>query len=401
MDRRTLLKTLLLLPFGGTFGELIAAPITAAIDSPKLLFVFLRGGYDAANVLVPISSDFYYQSRPTIAIARPSSDVHSALPINSDWGLHPALKETIYPLYKENQALFIPFAGTEDVSRSHFETQDSISLGQPSNQSKNYRSGFLNRLVEEVTGKHPLSPLSFTNQLPIIFQGNIKIPNVPLRSIGKTQIDTHQSSLIASMYKDTSLYGQVNEGFNVRNEVMHELSAEMESSGRNAISAKGFELEARRIARLMKENYGIGFIDIGGWDTHVGEGAGTGYLAGRLDELGRGLSGFSQEMGNQWKNTVVIVISEFGRTFRENGNKGTDHGHGCVYWVLGGSIKGGQIAGEQQKIEASTLFQNRDFPVLNEYRGILGNLFGRMYGLHSDQLARIFPNSKLNNLNII
>ena len=124
----------------------------------------------------------------------------------------------------------------------------------------------------------------------------------------------------------------------------------------------------------MREQFNLGFVDVGGWDTHVNQGAATGYLADRLGELGRGLAGFAEEVGAGWSNTVVVVISEFGRTFRENGNRGTDHGHGSVYWVLGGGIKGGRIAGEQVAVDNSHLFQNRDYPVLTEYRSLLGGL---------------------------
>ena len=124
----------------------------------------------------------------------------------------------------------------------------------------------------------------------------------------------------------------------------------MEAS-RGAVSPKGFELSARRIGRLMREQFNLGFVDVGGWDTHVNQGSATGYLADRLTELGRGLSGFAEELGPQWSNTVVVVVSEFGRTFRENGNRGTDHGHGSVYWVLGGALRGGGIAGDQVAVD--------------------------------------------------
>jgi uncharacterized protein (DUF1501 family) len=137
-----------------------------------LLFVFLRGGYDAANLLVPISSQFYYEMRPNIAIAPPGNDLQSALRLNADWGLHPVLHDTIYPLFENGQAVFIPFAGTEDTSRSHFETQDSIELGQALNAHRNYRSGFLNRLVSTLANT---PALSFTDQLPLIFQGEVEI----------------------------------------------------------------------------------------------------------------------------------------------------------------------------------------------------------------------------------
>ena len=397
MNRRQLLKSLSLIPalsLAPVAGRLLAAPATNA----KLLVVFLRGGYDAANLLVPIGSKFYYEARPNIAIAKPSSELNSALPLNADWGLHPALRESIFPLFSTGQAAFIPFAGTEDLTRSHFETQDSIELGQPLNRSRNYQSGFLNRLAAVLNDR---GAISFTDQLPIVMQGEVQIPNTALRSVGKPSVDAKQSAIIASMYKDTSLSKQVSEGFTVRDEIMRELSAEMDSASRNAVSAKGFELEARRIAKLMKDKHNIGFVDVGGWDTHVGEGGATGYLAGRFDELGRGLAAFGQEMGPDWRDTVVVVVSEFGRTFRENGNRGTDHGHGTVYWVLGGSIKGGEIIGEQARIEQPTLFQNRDYPVLNEYRAVFGGLFARMYGLNETQIERIFVGAKARDMGLI
>ena len=398
MNRREMLKTSL-----GTLSALSMAPITGRLfaapsNTNRLLVVFLRGGYDAANLLVPISSKYYYETRPNIAVPVPGIEVNTALPLNADWGLHPTLRESIYALYNSGQVSFIPFAGIDDLSRSHFETQDNIELGQPLNQSKNYRSGFLNRLVATLNGR---GALAFTDQLPIVLQGSVQVANAALRSVAKPAVDARQSALIANMYAGTSLQARVSEGFTIRDEVMRELTNEMDSASRNAISAKGFELEARRIAKLMKDKHNIGFVDIGGWDTHVGEGGATGYLAGRFDELGRGLNGFSQEMGDEWRNTVVVVVSEFGRTFRENGNRGTDHGHGTVYWVLGGGIRGNQIAGEQVKVEQKTLFQNRDYPVLNEYRAIFAGLFARMYGLNEKQLDQIFVGAKARDLGII
>jgi uncharacterized protein (DUF1501 family) len=364
-------------------GQLLAA----GTSQPRFMLIFLRGGYDAANLLVPISSSFYYESRPHIAIARPANDLTSALPLSSDWGLHPALRETVYPLFKNGEAAFIPFAGTADTSRSHFETQDSMELGQPLAQSKNYRSGVLNRLAAVVQGA---APMSFTDQLPLVFQGSTQVTNTALRSVAKPAIDARQSSIIASMYQGTGLAKSVNGGFAVRDDVLRELNGEMDAANRNAITAKGFELEARRIARLMKDRYNIGFVDVGGWDTHVNQGGASGYLSNRFDELGHGLAGFAQELGDQWRHTTVVVISEFGRTLRQNGNQGTDHGHGSVFWVLGGSLRGGKVVGEQMAVAQNTLFQNRDFLVLNDYRAVLGGLFARLYGLSPAQIGQVF-----------
>ena len=350
-------------------------------------------------MLIPTSSNFYYEARPNIAIARPSIDnENAALELNADWGLHPALRNSIYPLFQNGEASFIPFAGTDDLSRSHFETQDSIELGQNLNGTRNFHSGFLNRLAAQLNRG---SAMSFTDQLPLIMQGNTQIANTSLRGQTKQNLDERQSKIIAQMYQSTNLADKVSDGFAVRGEVAKDLQAEMNTADRNAISTKGFEQEAKRIARMMRDKYALGFVDVGGWDTHVNQGNANGLLAGKFEELGRGLLAYKQEMGEQWRNTTVVVISEFGRTFRENGKRGTDHGHGTVYWVLGGGIQGGKILGEQVRLEQSTLFQNRDYPVLNEYRAILGGLFARQFGLKSNQVEQIFAGVKTRDIGII
>jgi len=374
MKRRDFLKT------GLALSVFPGINLYAAERQPKFLLVFLRGGYDAANVLVPRSSGFYYEARPNIALPN-----ESLLEINADWGLHPALKE-VHALYQKGEAAFVPFAGTEDLSRSHFETQDSIELGLPS-RNGSYTSGFLNRLAGELTGQ---KAIAFTDQLPLVFRGEAKVANAALRFAGRSGVDARQSDLIAQMYKGTPLAANVSEGFAVRDEMMRDAGAEMTAANRNAVTARAFEAQARRVARLMKSGYSLGFIDVGGWDTHVGEGGASGQLATRLEALGGGLAALAEELGPAWRETTVAVISEFGRTFRENGNRGTDHGHGTVYWVLGGNVRGG-LKGKQIQIEAKSLFQNRDYPVLNEYRALLGGVFARLYGLSSAQLERVFP----------
>ena len=394
MKRRDLLKLLAPLPLALPASRLMAAPP----GSPRLLVVFLRGGYDAASLLVPVSSSYYYEARTDISVPRPSTELNSAIRLDADWGLHPALRESVYPLFEKGEALFIPFAGTDDASRSHFETQDSIELGQPSGSTRDYRSGFLNRLAAVLNGPQAIG---FTDQLPLILQGRVQVPNSALRSPAKPSVDPRQSAIISAMYRGSALAPQVAEGFSVRDEVARQMAIEMDSASRSATTAKGFELEARRIARLMKEHYSLGFVDVGGWDTHVNQGGSSGYLAARFEELGRGLSAFAQEMAAGWRDTTVVVISEFGRTFRQNGNRGTDHGHGTVFWVLGGSVRGGRVAGEQIRIEQSTLFQNRDYPVLNEYRAVLAGLFERLYGLAPRQTEQVFAGVKARDIGLV
>ncbi|MCX7218299.1 MAG: DUF1501 domain-containing protein, partial [Burkholderiales bacterium] len=204
MNRRELLKAAAALSASTLSSRLLAAPAT----QNKLLMVFLRGAYDASNLLIPTSSNFYYEARPNIAIAKPSESLDSALLLDADWGLHPALRSSIYPMFQKGEAAFIPFAGTDDVSRSHFETQDSIELGQPLNTTRNLHSGFLNRLAAQLNSA---AAMSFTDQLPLIMQGSQQIANAGLRVKGKNSMDARQSAIISAMYGQTGLAQQVSE----------------------------------------------------------------------------------------------------------------------------------------------------------------------------------------------
>ncbi|MEP6914742.1 MAG: DUF1501 domain-containing protein [Acidobacteriota bacterium] len=411
-SRRDLLKLALagaahpLLPVRGIVSQAFAAP--GAADA-KFLLVFLRGGYDAANVVVPVSSDFYYEVRPTIALPKPDpANPNAAISLaRADeavrWGLHPALKDSMLPLWQKGQLAFVPFAGTDDLTRSHFETQDSMESGMPVSAPGSvphaYGSGFLNRLAAALDAK--AAPVAFTDGLPMVMTGDVVVPNVSLKGTGKASFDDRQMALLTGMYAGTRFQPLISEGFDLRKTVAEEaemmakggMAGEMQAANRNALTAKGFELEARRMAGLMKEKFNIGFIDVGGWDTHVNQGNAQGQLANLLTSLGQGLAGFADQMGPAWNQTVVFVLSEFGRTFRENGTHGTDHGHGSVHWVLGGAVQGGRFVGDQVAVTASTLNQNRDFPVLTEYRGMLGGIFRHLYSLDSARISRVFPNA--------
>ena len=394
MHRRDLLRAAAAFTPMVIAGRAFATP---AAGSGKLLLVFLRGAYDAANIVAPIGSDFYHQARPTIGLAKPDpANPDAALPLDGDWGLHPALKDSIYPLWQAKQLAFVPFAGTDDMSRSHFETQDTIELGQPIVGTRDYRSGFMARLASALGSDQPIA---FSDRVPLCFQGDtgLAIPNIALTGNLKPTIDPHEAKLIEAMYRagaatDAGLSRSVTEGFATRETVFRSLADEMTQASRGAVTPKGFELSARRIGRLMRDQYDLAFVDVGGWDTHVNQGAAQGYLAGRIGELGRGLAGFVEEVGSDaWRDTTVVVVSEFGRTFRENGDKGTDHGHGSVYWVMGGGVRGGRLVGPQVRITADTLNQQRDLPVLTDYRGLIGGLVQKQFALGPNRLAAVFP----------
>jgi uncharacterized protein (DUF1501 family) len=380
MKRRAFLFFPLALPS----VRLFAVPST----STRFLLVFLRGGYDAANVLIPHSSDYYFQVRPNIAVAR-----DAVIKLDSDWALHPALRESIYAMWLKGEAAFVPFAGSHDLSRSHFESQDTIELGQPLGGGRGYESGFMGRLAAALGASRPIA---FTNHMPLAFRGPTPegakpVANIALGGAGlkPAAVDPRQSALIAEMYRDTKLGSPVSEGFAVRENVMRDLGGEMEAAGRNAINARGFELQARRIARLMSVEYNLGFVDVGGWDTHVGEGGANGQLATRLEELGRGLSALAQGMGSAWRDTVVVVLSEFGRTFRENGNRGTDHGHATAMLALGAAVRGGRVYGRWPGLATEQRFEGRDLSVTTDFRTLFHEVATRHLALPAT--APLFP----------
>jgi uncharacterized protein (DUF1501 family) len=415
LTRRDLFKLALLgiahpvLPIRGIVSQAFAAP--GAADA-RFLLVFLRGGYDAANVVIPVGSPFYYEARQTIAIPKPdSANPRSAVSLarageTPEWAMHPALKDTMLPLWNRGQLAFVPFAGSDDLTRSHFETQDSLESGMPvaspGGASHTYGSGFLNRLAVALDGS--AAPVAFTDGLPIAMSGDLSVPNMSLKGAARPPFDDRQVSLLSGMYTGSRLEPLIAEGFDLRKTVAEQdeqmttaatasMTAEMIAANRNAITARGFELEARRMAGLMRDRFNLAFIDVGGWDTHVNQGNVQGQLATLLESLGQGLAAFAEQMGPAWTRTVVVVVSEFGRTFRENGSHGTDHGHGSVYWVLGGAVQGGRLAGDRVDVSAKTLNQNRDWPVLTEYRALLGGIFKRMYSLDNTRLTRVFPDA--------
>src|SRR6202451_4009396 len=284
MKRRQVLKLgCAALTTGAIAARLYAAPTTG----PRFLLVFLRGGYDAANLLVPYSSSFYYESRPNIAIATPdAASMTSALALDADWALAPAVRESIGSMYLQRQVAFVPFAGTEDLSRSHFETQDSIELGQTVNGARNFRSGFLGRLSDTLLGSSKsMLPIASTDALPLAFEGSSTVPNLSLKNVGKPPFDERQAHILSDMYAGHHLETAVKDGLELRQEVATKMADEMTAANRGAINTKGFELEAERMGKLMHDKYRLGFIDVGGWDTHVGEGAAQGTLATNLASL--------------------------------------------------------------------------------------------------------------------
>lgn len=377
----------------------------------KFILVFLRGAADATSVLVPYANDFYYASRPNIAVPRPGSGADGARALDAQWALHPALCDSLLPLWQARQLAFVPFAGTRDLSRSHFETQDHIELGQGP-VTRDYDDGFLNRLAGVVGASR--RTMAFTRQLPLSLRGPVQVANLEVRGAQPRGFDPRGRQLLQDMWAPTARASQVQRAFEVQAMAQRDmrapdwharaLQAEMVAASRGAVDPHGFVAESARVGALMRDGLDIGFIDVGGWDTHVQQAVGNGahgQLALRLGELGRGLAVLARALGPTWRDTTVVVLSEFGRTFRENGNRGTDHGHGTTYWVLGGAVRGGRIVGPQVVQSPTTLDANRDDPVLTDWRDLLGGVFRRQWSLRAQQLQTVFPGARAQDLQLL
>ncbi|MBN8282115.1 DUF1501 domain-containing protein [Zoogloea sp.] len=379
MHRRRFLQAASALTCVGKTSQLLAVPTQ---QKHRFMFILLRGAYDAASALIPISSDFYYESRPNIAIPR-----DAAITLDGDWGLHPALKENVLPLIQKKQMAFLPFVGIPGTSRSHFDSQDRLELGIGGKDNKVGHNGLLYRMA---TAMVDARPISFTLARPFAFNGPRTIPNISLKPTGGREISENIENGVREMYANHELYDTINTALTLESKTKSIKQTILEPN-RTANTSTGFAAEASKIARLMREEFNLGFVDIGGWDTHYNQGAVTGSLAKRLEELGQGLAAFVTELGDEWQNTTVIVVSEFGRTFRENGSKGTDHGYGTTYWLLGGNLKArAPIIGEQIDLKPDNLNDGRDYPILTDYRKVLIDLAIDNMGISHSRAKSLF-----------
>lgn len=373
MNRRKFVKSSLssLLVCGST--SLFSKTISK--NQPNLLFVFLRGGADGLSMLVPYQDKNYYESRPTIGIPK-----DKCLIVNGTFGLNPALA-TYSNWYKNNQAVFIPSAGQLNNSRSHFQAQDVLEFGV--NNVTSYESGFLARL-QEILGAS--KTISFTENItPIMHSQKVNVPTIAM---------PHLKGMFSfAIEKDMKYDGKFQDVFS---------SLETNMQLINKMGNKNNPYKLASVAEFMKlGGYNTGFVDFNDWDTHGEQGSLDGKLFGLLYNLNLELAAFRKELGeNSWNNTLVVVMSEFGRTIKQNGN-GTDHGHGNLMSLFGGLITKSQIAGEWSELKEKNLHQKRELKVMHEYRDVLSEVFTKMYGLNKKQIDYIFPNNKPTSLKII
>jgi len=392
MNRRDLLRgaaAVSLLPLG------LPGWALAADGGPKrLVVVLLRGAVDGLNVVIPYTERAYYDARPTIAVAGPAGE-DGALPLDGRFGLHPALA-ALMPLWSEKKLAFVHAAGSPDPTRSHFDAQLFIENGTPGRSLT--ADGWMNRLLAALPGRHgPTDAVAIGPVLPRILTGPLPSANLPLGPeagkplpIDRPEIAGAFDRLYAGSDRQSEVYRQ---GRAARAELVGELAAEQQAADNGAPPPNTFPAAAARLARLLARDRRIRlvFASLGGWDTHVNQGNHAGQLANRLRPLGDGLTAFARDLGPDLSDTVVVVISEFGRTVRENGSGGTDHGHGNAIWVLGGAVRGGAVYGNWPGLAPAQLYQERDLAVTTDYRAVLATLLQRHLRLPDRQLNAVFP----------
>ncbi len=371
MNKRDFLKFSTLLLLGGNLNSTVFAKSNNDIN---LITILLRGGADGLDMLVPYSDSNYYEKRPNISIKK-----EDCYHINSDFGINKKMM-FLYDLYKNNNLQLIPASGQTHNSRSHFLAQDVLEYGI--NNSINNENGFLSRLIEKTSMKG----VSFTENItPIMKNKNLIIPTMPKSimsgSFNYTGYPTVKDEEIIKVY------AEVQKNIKISNELKKHIK--INSSTNKLINA---------FIAMKLGGYNLSFIDFDDWDTHANQ---KGRMTNLLINLDNELKNLKDNIPqNEWKKTIIIITTEFGRVLKENGS-GTDHGHGSLLMLTGGIINKSKILGDWITLKEDYLHEKRDLPVIHESRDILAELFFNLFSLTKSDLDYVFPNVKKTNFNII
>jgi uncharacterized protein (DUF1501 family) len=367
--------------------------VAAGVRNKLLVVIFQRGAADGLNIVVPHAEPQYYAMRPSISIPR-----KSVLDLNGFFGLHPALS-AMQPLWRQGHLAIVHAAGSPDTTRSHFDAQDFMESGTPG--VKATPDGWLNRSLHSLPLAPPTSPfraLALGPSLPRILSGSepaVAMNNISDFSVGgRNPKASPAARAFEAMYdqsSDSVLHGTGEETFDAV-KMLKSADPGKYTPAAGANYPKGrFGDGLRQLAQLVKANLGVqvAFADIGGWDHHVNEGATEGQLANVLADFSQSLAAFWIDLGELGEDTVIVTMSEFGRTARENGNRGTDHGHANVMFVLGGPVKGGKVYGRWPGLERGQLYEGRDLALTTDFRQVVGEAVVRHMG--NKNLAAVFP----------
>ena len=394
MKRRDLLK------YGAASAAGLLLPLVRNVwaarsetRGPRLVVMFLRGAVDGLNVVAPYADELYYDYRPSIAVSRPG-EADGLIDLDGHFGLHPALAPLL-PLWQARQLAFVHACGSPDPDRSHFEAQAYMETATPGVSAT--RSGWMNRLAVALHYERAADTVAFGATQPLITRGTAPTATFPVGQ-GATRMkamdrDPVKLAFDAVYTADPRLGRVYHEAIQSRSTLLAALKQDMEQSAQGAPDPQGFGNDARRAARMMAADpkLRLVFFQLGGWDTHVNQGAGRGQLANRLKSLGEALATFQAALGPSWHETVVLVISEFGRTARENGDRGTDHGHGNVHWLLGGAIAGGRVYADWPGLSESALHEGRDLPVTTDFRSVIDLILSAHLGANAAARHQVLP----------
>jgi uncharacterized protein (DUF1501 family) len=371
-------------------------------NAPKgkvLICLFQRGAADALNIVVPHGEKAYYAMRPSIAIPQPSRmAANGAIDLDGFFGLHPALAP-LKPLYDRGLLAPVHAVGSPSTTRSHFDAQDYMETGTP--DVKGTTDGWLNRYLA-VKGtcdecnlpKTPFRAVSLTPQTPRILEG--PSATVAMNSLDEFSVRATGNSAerLEALYRTGSadiIHATGTETFDAVK--MLRSANPQKYLPRNGAEYPRSQFGQRllQIAQLIKANVGleIAFADVGGWDTHVNQGSSTGQLAQRLDDFSRSIAALVTDLGDKMDDVVIMTMSEFGRMARENGNRGTDHGHAGALFVIGGHVKGGKVHGKWPGLEAEQLYEGRDLALTTDFRSVFAEVVSHHLGARA--LDRVFP----------
>jgi uncharacterized protein (DUF1501 family) len=376
-----------------------AVATTPQAGKKQLVVLFQRGAADGLNIVVPFAEPNYYRLRPSIAIPQPKRGGNDAtVDLDGYFGLHPSLAPLL-PMFQKNQLAIVHAAGSPDPTRSHFDAQDYMESGTPG--VKATEDGWLDRALQTIPEENasPFRAVAMGPNLPRMLRGRtagIAIPDlrqfkVQPQTAAMTNVVEGGFEAMYAQSVDQALHGIGTETFAAIDLLRKIDPAQFPPDNGAEYPKNQIGQKLQQIAVMIKANIGVEgmFLDCGGWDNHVNEGGAQGQLANLLRDLGQSLAAFYQDMGDRMADVVVVTMSEFGRTAKENGNRGTDHGHANCMFAMGGDIRGGRVYGKWPGLEEHQLNDGRDLALTTDFRSVVGEILTKHLGVKD--LAPVFP----------
>jgi len=377
-----------------------AVAATPMPNKKQLVVLFQRGAADGLNIVVPFAEPNYYRLRPTISIPQPKRGAtDTVIDLDGFFGLHPSLAP-LEPLFHKNQLAIVHASGSPDPTRSHFDAQDFMESGTPGIKATD--DGWLDRALQTMPEDHasPFRAVAMGPNLPRMLQGStgaIALPDLKQfkilpQSAAMNNVAQGGFEAMYSQTVDHALHGTGAETFEAIDMLSKIDTTKFPPENGAVYPNNRLGQSLQQIGQLLKAKVGVEvlFVDCGGWDNHVNEGAATGQLSNLLKDLGNGLAAFHQDMGDRMADIVVVTMSEFGRTAKENGNRGTDHGHANCMFVMGGDVKGGHVYGKWPGLEDHQLNEGRDLALTTDFRSVVGEILTKHIGVKN--LDPVFPN---------